>query len=980
MNNRSVKSIICFAAFFLFATGLAAQSGFSETHMVRVISDSDGLPCNFVDDIAEDSFGFLWVATSGGGLCRYDGYEFLTFSTNTSAGIKSNFVRNIAPDRFGRLWVGSEGGVDVIDLQTLQTLAPDFGPFAGLEFSFCSYLAFDSLGRLWLKSGTDLYRFDFADNGEVSSSLKYSDSRLSPVNMVFEDVDSDGTVWIALGGRIYKIYETPDHSLDARLLADGFSIRPDAYLSDFLPRENELWISTNDGLYRLNRDLTAWRLYSYSPDLEGSVTQDFITSLAVTSDKTLLASSLKGINVYDSIQDSFDHILENEFVNCLYVAGDNVWVGTESSGLVRISPKRIHAVNYTHDPSVPTSISANPVNAILQDPSGRIWAGNVESGLNCLCSADGKFLHFTHENSGLSHNSVSALSLDSLGRLWVGTWGGGVDVAEVESGFRIVKQFVPQEVTSGPLNYVGLLAYDALNDIMWIGTNAGMFCYDFRTDFLFPALDSQSSGCVGACIDSEGRLWTGGQSGLYVFDLNSRDRSRRTEQFPYVNYRYKLDNPDSRTVEKISCAMQSRDGTVWLGGIGSGLYKAVETSPGEFEFKNFGVSDGLGNDRVKEIEEDADGFLWISTDRGLYKFDPEAAIFTSYGEEDGILSGRFYWNSSARTSDGKLCFGQVGGLTIIDPSKAAEPGLEPNLRFTGITVGDEVDRNPSPALLRLHERDRFISIEFASLVFEPGPTINYRYRLVGFDDSWVAVPAGRNFISLSSLRHGSYRLEVQSFDEGGANVGEASLPIVVKPYFYNTWLFYTILAVLAVVTLYLYTRHRERNLRRRQDLLQATVEERTKELSAQKKLLEQKAEELAGQNRLLALQNEELASRKILYGPDIKTDVPDAEKFIAKLMEVIRASYKDSALDVPTLCSLMGMSKTLLNTRMQEVVGQSAGQFIRTYRLTVAKEMLSYNNSMNISEIAYEVGFNDPKYFTRCFTKEFGVAPSALLK
>lgn len=67
---------------------------------------------------------------------------------------------------------------------------------------------------------------------------------------------------------------------------------------------------------------------------------------------------------------------------------------------------------------------------------------------------------------------------------------------------------------------------------------------------------------------------------------------------------------------------------------------------------------------------------------------------------------------------------------------------------------------------------------------------------------------------------------------------------------------------------------------------------------------------------------------------------------------------------------------------MQSLTGQSAGQFIRNYRLNLARELLlknRVNRTMNISEIAYEVGFNDPKYFTRCFTKHFNVTPSSLL-
>ena len=103
-------------------------------------------------------------------------------------------------------------------------------------------------------------------------------------------------------------------------------------------------------------------------------------------------------------------------------------------------------------------------------------------------------------------------------------------------------------------------------------------------------------------------------------------------------------------------------------------------------------------------------------------------------------------------------------------------------------------------------------------------------------------------------------------------------------------------------------------------------------------------------------------------------------EFYSKLLEAIQKMYKDPDLDVYKLADALGMSRNLLNEKIQEGFGLSIAQFIRTYRLNVAKEMISNgtNTEMNISEIAYEVGFNDPKYFTRCFTKEFNATPSDL--
>ena len=141
--------------------------------------------------------------------------------------------------------------------------------------------------------------------------------------------------------------------------------------------------------------------------------------------------------------------------------------------------------------------------------------------------------------------------------------------------------------------------------------------------------------------------------------------------------------------------------------------------------------------------------------------------------------------------------------------------------------------------------------------------------------------------------------------------------------------------------------------------------------------LEQQNEELRRQNEVLLRQNEELASRKMLFSPDRQPAAEDSP-FREKAMDVVRSLYKNPDLDVNTFCQAMGVSKTLLNNKLQDAFGQSIGHFIRAYRLAVAKEMLENGSDATVAEIAYEVGFNDPKYFTRCFTKEYGVAPSSV--
>lgn len=145
------------------------------------------------------------------------------------------------------------------------------------------------------------------------------------------------------------------------------------------------------------------------------------------------------------------------------------------------------------------------------------------------------------------------------------------------------------------------------------------------------------------------------------------------------------------------------------------------------------------------------------------------------------------------------------------------------------------------------------------------------------------------------------------------------------------------------------------------------------------------------ENLLLArisniLENRKRFQQKFSITMDIDSLEIDNEssdkKFLDKAMKVVKENYKNADFEVADFIEAMGISKTLLNKKMQSLTGQSANQFMRNYRLNLARELLLKNkvtHNMNISEIAYEVGFNDPKYFTRCFTKHFNVTPSSLM-
>ncbi len=133
---------------------------------------------------------------------------------------------------------------------------------------------------------------------------------------------------------------------------------------------------------------------------------------------------------------------------------------------------------------------------------------------------------------------------------------------------------------------------------------------------------------------------------------------------------------------------------------------------------------------------------------------------------------------------------------------------------------------------------------------------------------------------------------------------------------------------------------------------------------------------LEGRNRMHKVFEKSLDVKTL----DMQEDSQD-RIFLDKMMEIIQENYQDATFDVGDLMDKMHISKSFLHKKLQSLVGQSAVKVIRVYRLSKAKELLSSNTGadpINIAELAYEVGFNDPKYFTRCFTKQYGIYPSTL--
>ena len=501
------------------------------------------------------------------------------------------------------------------------------------------------------------------------------------------------------------------------------------------------------------------------------------------------------------------------------------------------------------------------------------------------------------------------------------------------------------------------MVYDPVNEYIWLVARNALCYYDLRRS-AFSEFTPRIPGCLGACRVGD-KLWVSSIEGLRIIDLKTLE-VRTIEGFP------------------MSMALVPDGDSIWAGTYGSGLYRLENCQAEEPDITVYSEEDGLADNQINGLLLDG-MYLWITTENGLSRLDTQTGELTSYGRNDGLKSMSFCENSVAKGREGTLYIGQKeGGFSILRSSYGSnESDNLPKVEISGYYSKDAFHNLAFSGTIEKDERDNDFTLKFADLSYGARSDISYETRILPMDKKWSPVFGTDKHVKFGHIPGGKYKVQVRAVDKHGNVLSQDEKSLVVKPVVYNRWWFRLLALLLFACLIYLFVRWYTRSISRKKDLLQQEVDRQMKELKEQKEELERKAEALAEQNALLQKQNEMIASNHTLMSsPSSSRD----DDFSTRLLEAIQKLYKDPELDVYKLADALGMNRSLLNEKIQQGFGLSIAQFIRTYRLNVAKEMIcnGTNAEMNISEIAYEVGFNDPKYFTRCFTKEFDATPSDL--
>ena len=981
--TRYILSLI--AALFITLSSFA-QGSLPSRFNVSYLNMAAGMPNNFADDIFQDSYGFIWISTHGGGLVRYDGFNYMNFNLGSSGiSLRSNSCRNVYEDHFKRLWIAFEEGPQVLELKTMQPVIPPCenekveAQLNKALKNLCTRMYCDAKGNVWMISINLLTRISFNEKGEVNSVLSISYPYNAP-DLSLCDVYRNGTVVMCNNGVVSE-FSVKNNQLVAKNISSLFPKLDFRYAGAIIFHHGKIWLGTNRGLYNSAKQ------EFHALGTVHSLQHEVVTSLAITEDDKLLVGTLCGVDIIDDKTGTIEHWncssvnpLSSNFVNSLLAKDGQIWVGTETGGITKLAPRQLQLEFFKHDAANPASLSPNAVNAMYAAPDGTLWVGTVEGGLNALAPGSRNFTHYTMANSGLPHNSVSTLAADNRGNLWIGTWGTGIAVMNLQQPGRIIPLVV--DAKHQPfLNFAGVLVYDPINDGMWLGTNDGLFFYDLKRQQLIEPFKGclNVRGCIGSLITRDGKLLMGCVQGMVEINLKSRIPGKG--DFAVKYHQYKLDDPKSGVIDKILSFCLAKDGKIWLGSNGYGLYCYNYNKEGKTYVKSFTTNNGLANNTVKGIVEDNQGMLWIATDNGLSIFNPKTETFSNYSRKDGLLSSQFYFNGAIRDAKGKIYLGTDEGLMAVTGVNHAVHNAA-RLRFTELLVdnqpvfagSDYLDDDISIAKrLCIHESDKSFTIFFSALNYGNDSQGVYLYRMKGYENDWVQLQPGQHSVRYSTLPAGNYQFEVKyipSFDSDKEQV--ISVDIKVTPYFWKSWWFVSLMVIAFIAfLLYIYTSRLEKMREREVEELYRPIEAALKDSDEPGKLQSRIQMILENQKRYQDSQKKSIEA-------DRKQVAEKERPFMDIVMEVMEKNYDNSEFGVQELADEMRMNRSVLSKMLNAEAGQPTAQFIRNYRLDIAKKMITENvANRNITEIAYRVGFNDPKYFTRCFTKQYGESPSA---
>lgn len=806
------RTLLLLLQLFFTAELIMGQNGFKdEPHgtdlKFKKISVENGLSQSTVFCILKDSKGFMWFGTRGGGLNKYDGYNFTVYKNNPndSSSLSNNEVISLLEDHTGKLWIGTrKGGLNKYNatnesfIQYRESDNPE-----SIRGNTVNVIFEDSKYNLWIgtSAGLNLYK-----NGKFIHNAvpEITDQHITSI-----DEDSQGNLYISDKKGLFVYYSKANKTV----YIENKDITQEASNSNYsipilVDSKNKKWIGSSYGLRLLKNDNSLVNFEDYFELNWGPASE----TRQIIEDKkgNLWIGTLQGLFKYNPTTRKLELFQKDEndplslSHNSIYsIYEDNtgtIWIGTWGGGVNMLTDKLLKFEHHNHQSFNPQSLSNNVVSSFEEDENG-IWIGTELGGLNFLKSGSNQFIHYQQNESdkyALSSNHIKTLCHDSKGRLWIGTFGAGLNLMDKETGkFR---QFLDGgkifSLVEGPEGF------------LWVGTMHGLYRFNYEKkewkQYNYKPNDNNSlshSFVNVMFVDSGKNLWIGTkEAGLMKYNKTGDN---------FIRYHNIPNDTTSLLSNYVISINEGTEGELLIG-TNNGLCQY------NYATDNFAAIEipGLPDKNINGILCDTKKNYWISTNNGITKYSSDGPSI-NYDINDGLQSREFNRSSYFKSSSGKFYFGGINGFNAFYPDIIPVNNEVPAIIVTDFKISNRSAKplekgsplthpiSDTKEITLRHDQSDF-SFEFVALNYIAPEKNKYSYKLEGYNSKWINANNNRT-ATYTNIKPGNYTFRVKGANNDNVwNNEGVAIKLRIKPPIWKTFAAYITYALLLISFLALF--------------------------------------------------------------------------------------------------------------------------------------------------------------------------------
>jgi signal transduction histidine kinase/ligand-binding sensor domain-containing protein/DNA-binding response OmpR family regulator len=788
----------------------------------RHLSTKDGLSCNDVRGVFEDSNGFIWFATSDG-LNRWNGYEFDVFKNYNDDlnSLPNNFLLCLAEDSSKNIWIGTNHG-GVAKYNTVEERFYRYEMISGDETSIpgmvvrCIYV--DTKNTVWIGTHSGLAKYDPIKNNFKRFIFPTDNSGTIPdIRSIIQPnkneliIQSDlGFFQMDLESEAIQIYKVIAANLSHELFRQNNPVCFDS--------RGFLWIGSKSGLFKINLKTGAFKSYQPENAKRNTINSNNYSVIFEDSRKNIwIGTENKGVNLYHEETDNFtsftkessNNISNNIITNIYEDNGSTIWISTLEGGVSYFSYENRQFEYFTHDPKDINSISSNKIGAFYEDKDGFLWIGTEDGGLNKLLPKEKKFKRY-HLKTDYIAPCILSIENESDNSLFITGLRIGLYSFHKASGKFSDLMRDAQPGKNQSVLHINELGFDAEGNV-WLTTHAkeGIMVYDPKTKSFYTSTSPGSFNkeilsvpyAVSMKQDSKKRIWILSYLGLYMFDSKVHSLFSNNDDIHSLSSNY------------LYTFFEDSKNNIWIGS-SKGLDRLIEQK-GNIIFERYNEKYSLPAN-VKGILEDNHGNLWLSSNQGITKFNPGTKRIKNFKINRELENQEFSERLCYKTSSGEMYFGGTNGFVRFNPDSLYELSSPPKIYIVDFQLFNKSQKvdGKSPLKqsilytkeIKLSYKQSVISFEYAALDCGNDEPAEYAYIMEGFDDTWNFV-GDKRYATYTNLSPGKYTFHVTTTDGNQLSGSKgASVSIKIKPPAWRTVSAYILYFILVVTMLYIFRR------------------------------------------------------------------------------------------------------------------------------------------------------------------------------